>query len=80
MNKKFILVMVLLIALFSSANLYAQNDTAIKPPVYKVGIFAPLYLDSVFTNSQLRNDKSLPKFIMPPVDFVQGAGNLFLAS
>ncbi|MEJ7823228.1 MAG: hypothetical protein WKF85_12960, partial [Chitinophagaceae bacterium] len=36
-------------------------------------IFAPLYLDSVFTNSQLRLDKTLPKFIMPAVEFVQGA-------
>ncbi|MEJ7671534.1 MAG: hypothetical protein WKF59_02145 [Chitinophagaceae bacterium] len=38
-----------------------------------MGIFAPLYLDSVFTNSQLRLEKTLPKFIMPAVEFVQGA-------
>lgn len=41
--------------------------------IYKVGIFAPLYLDSVFTGGQLRNEKTIPKFIMPAVDFVQGA-------
>jgi hypothetical protein len=40
---------------------------------FKVGIFAPLYLDSVFSNSQLRNEKTIPRFIMPAVDFVQGA-------
>ena len=40
---------------------------------FRVGIFAPLYLDSVFSNSQLRSEKTLPKFIMPAVDFVQGA-------
>lgn len=41
--------------------------------VYKVAIFAPLYLDSVFTYNKLRYDRSLPKFIMPAVEFVQGA-------
>ncbi len=48
------------------------NDTA-KAKIYKVAVFAPLYLDSVFTSVKLRNDKSIPKFIMPAVDFVQGA-------
>ena len=52
-------------------NLSAQNNYIKK--VYKVGVFAPLYLDSVFSNYQLRSDKTIPKFIMPAVDFVQGA-------
>ena len=52
-------------------NLSAQNNYNKK--IYKVGIFAPLYLDSVFSNYQLRSDKTIPKFIMPAVDFVQGA-------
>ncbi len=48
---------------------YNKNEQKI----YKVGVFAPLYLDSVFTNYQFKYDKTLPKFIMPAVDFVQGA-------
>lgn len=51
--------------------LFAQTNNIQK--IYKVGIFAPLYLDSVFTNYQLRSEKTIPKFIMPAVDFVQGA-------
>ena len=74
MNKKFILVIVLLIALFSSANIYAQTDTTVKQPVYyRVGIFAPLYLDSVFNKNTFRYKLGIPRFIMPAVDFVQGA-------
>ena len=52
-------------------NLSAQNNYNKK--IYRVGVFAPLYLDSVFTNFQLRSEKSIPKFIMPAVEFVQGA-------
>jgi hypothetical protein len=73
MIKKFTLVIVLLIALLSSANLYAQNDTTQKAPVYKVGIFAPLYLDSVFNKNTFKYRQAVPRFIMPAVDFVQGA-------
>ena len=73
MNKKFILVIVLLIALFSSANIYAQTDTTVKQPVYRVGIFAPLYLDSVFNKNTFRYKLGIPRFIAPAVDFVQGA-------
>lgn len=40
---------------------------------FKVAILAPLYLDSVFDEGKLKNKKSLPRFIMPGVDFVQGA-------
>jgi hypothetical protein len=41
--------------------------------VYKVAVFAPLYLDSVFTDGRLRSERTIPKFIMPAVEFVQGA-------
>jgi hypothetical protein len=73
MNKKFTLVIVLLIALLSSVTLYAQNDSVQKGPVYKVGIFAPLYLDSVFNKNTFKYRQAVPRFIMPAVDFVQGA-------
>lgn len=58
---------------FSSATLYAQDVSLKKGPVYKIGIFAPLYLDSVFTKTTFRYQQSIPRFIMPAVDFVQGA-------
>src|SRR3954469_6586276 len=57
----------LIILLFATSTLFAQNK------IYKIGVFAPLYLDSVFSNTDYITDKSLPKFIMPAVDFVQGA-------
>ncbi len=41
---------------------------------YQVGIFAPLYLDSVFsTAGNFRYREGIPKFISPAVDFVNGA-------
>lgn len=73
MNKKFTLVIVLLIASLSSVTLCAQNDSVQKGPVYKVGIFAPLYLDSVFNKNTFKYRQAVPRFIMPAVDFVQGA-------
>lgn len=71
--KKLFFGFLFLLFLTGFQNLSAQDNFTPHQKVYRVGIFAPLYLDSVFTNSQLRNDKSLPKFIMPSVDFVQGA-------
>lgn len=73
MNKKFTLVIVLLLASLSSVTLYAQNDSIQKGPLYKVGIFAPLYLDSVFNKTTFKYRQAVPRFIMPAVDFVQGA-------
>lgn len=73
MDKKLILGIVFILASFSSVKLYAQNDSVIPVPVYKVGIFAPLYLDSVFTKNTFRYRQTVPRFIMPAVDFVQGA-------
>jgi len=73
MNKKSVIGLVLLFAAFSSVKSHAQTDSLVKPPVYRVGIFAPLYLDSVFTKSTFRYRQSIPRFMMPAVDFVQGA-------
>ncbi len=71
MNKKFFVG--LLILLLPAFAVSAQNDTLKKTPVYKVGIFAPLYLDSVFSNNNFRYKQGIPRFIMSGVDFVQGA-------
>lgn len=40
--------------------------------VFRVAVFAPMYLDSVFSMGKLKTN-SLPKFMMPAVEFVQGA-------
>lgn len=68
--KKLFLGFIALHLFIFSQNSFAQHN---KQKIYKVGVFAPLYLDSVFNNYQLRSDKTIPKFIMPAVDFVQGA-------
>lgn len=73
MNTKFIFGSVLLFFILLAGNSHAQGAAAQKPPVYKVGIFAPLYLDSVFTKNTFRYRQGVPRFIMPAVDFVQGA-------
>ncbi len=51
----------------------AQTDTNKILSTYRVGIFAPLYLDSVFTGNTYRYGKNFPKFAVPGLDFVQGA-------
>ena len=71
--KKKIFTAFFLLAFFGIKNLYAQYDTALKQPVYRVGIFAPLYLDSVFNKNTFRYKQGIPRFIAPAVDFVQGA-------
>ncbi|MEP7250796.1 MAG: ABC transporter substrate-binding protein [Ginsengibacter sp.] len=43
------------------------------PKIYKVAVFAPMYLDSVFSNTSFNTSNTLPRFIMPAVEFVQGA-------
>lgn len=58
---------------FSALSASAQSTLEQVNPPLKVGIFAPLYLDSVFQDGLLKNEKTIPKFIMPAVDFVQGA-------
>ena len=52
--------------------MFAQEMQNTKP-VVRIAVFAPLYLDSVFINSKLRNEKTIPKSILPSLEFVQGA-------
>ena len=40
---------------------------------YRVGIFSPLYLDSVFTDINYKYGKDFPRFTQQGLDFVQGA-------
>ena len=73
MNKIFSFATVFIIVAFTFKTVSAQNDTTKKNPSYKIGIFAPLYLDSVFNDKVFRYKQGMPRFIMPAVDFVQGA-------
>ncbi len=72
MNIRHWLLVLIFIFGLKQINLAQETDTGTSK-IYKIAIFAPLYLDSVFINSQLDYDKALPKFIMPAVDFIQGA-------
>lgn len=69
--KKFLYGFIIVFLITAFQHSLAQNNY--RKSVYRVAVFAPLYLDSVFENSQLRSEKTIPKFIMPAVDFVQGA-------
>ncbi len=51
--------------------LFAQTADTTK--TLRVAVFAPMYLDSAFATNALRTQNSIPKFIMPAVEFTQGA-------
>lgn len=80
--KKYILSFIVFFIFSCVQNLYAQvNDTTINKTyqdttigkTYRVAIFAPFYLDSVFTGNRLKSQTSIPGFILAGLDFVQGA-------
>ncbi len=73
MYKKFVAGLLILSASFFIANVYAQTDSIKKLPTYHIGIFAPLYLDSVFNNGSFKYKDAMPKFITPSLEFIQGA-------
>lgn len=72
--KKFFFCLLMCVLCLGNKKIHAQEiaDTA-APKVYKIAVFAPLYLDSVFTGYELRNRKAIPKLIVPALEFVQGA-------
>ncbi|MEP6616615.1 MAG: ABC transporter substrate-binding protein [Ginsengibacter sp.] len=55
------------------AGIYAQDSNIVPQNNYRVAVFAPLYLDSVFSDNKLKSENIIPRFIMPGVEFVQGA-------
>ncbi len=71
--KKKISFIILLCIVSSLQFLFAQNQIRSSSKTYHIAIFAPLYLDSVFTNTGLNVENSIPKFIVPGVEFAQGA-------
>ena len=74
MNKIILPVLFFLVAFFYLQNAVAQNDPIPVFKTYRIGIFAPLYLDSVFNEEgNFRYKQGMPRFIMPGVDFINGA-------
>lgn len=68
------LTLFFLTALFLLQTAAAQTaDSSPAMKTYRVGVFAPLYLDSVFSAAgNFRFKEGMPKFIVPAVDFVNG--------
>ncbi len=73
--KKFIIsLFAILFFLVIVTDLKAASDTIPTVKKYKVAIFAPLYLDSVFAETgSFRYKEGMPKFIAPALDFINGA-------
>jgi hypothetical protein len=64
----------LLFFLLITGAVHAQDSGKLSAKTFHIGIFAPLYLDSVFnTAGNFKYTQDIPKFIIPGVDFVQGA-------
>ena len=74
MKKLYLPFLLSLLILFSFQTAGAQaTDSLPKLKTYRVGIFAPLYLDSVFsTAGNFRYTQGMPKFISSAVDFING--------
>ncbi|NLR63965.1 amino acid ABC transporter substrate-binding protein [Chitinophaga varians] len=45
----------------------------VKKPTYNVALFAPLYLDSVFANSNDIPGRTMPRYVMAGLEFYEGA-------
>lgn len=68
MNK--LLLSILLILSFSYSK--GQTSKFNQSPI-RIGIFVPLYLDSIFHNNQFMFGNNFPRFALQGIDFLQGA-------
>jgi hypothetical protein len=68
-----IIGIVLMFLVFFNLPLMAQWDKSAPLRTFKVGIFAPLYLDSVFNGNYYKYSRNFPRFSLQGLDFVQGA-------
>ena len=48
---------------------FAQNSISPLTKTYRIAVFSPMYLDSVFGNNMPNFDKAIPKFIIPAIEF-----------
>ncbi len=51
----------------------AQATPTSNPAQYKIALIAPLYLDSLFSGNNYRYGKKFPRFVVPGIEFIQGA-------
>lgn len=65
-----ILFFVFILSFYAIFSFAQTNDTA---KVYRVGIFANLFLDSSFSGTTYKFTNQMPRHILPGLDFVQGA-------
>ena len=71
MVKRIVIISLFLAFAFTSG---AQDSTYVNSfKTYRVGFFAPVFLDSVFTGTYYRYGKNFPKFSFPGLEFFQGA-------
>jgi len=73
MGKQFLGGLFILMSFTFAFKATAQTDSSKNFPTYRVGIFAPLYLDSVFSNNTFRYAQGVPKFMAPSLEFIHGA-------
>ncbi len=67
------LVSMFLTILLSQAS-FSQKAPTKSVKNFRVGIFAPLYLDSIFTtDGKFRKNLEIPRFVKPSIDFINGA-------
>ncbi len=74
MRRRFIIFILLLATLFNSteqARAQSKKTTTFK--TYHVGIFAALYLDSLFSGNNYHYSRNFPRFMLQGLDFVNGA-------
>lgn len=67
------LLLITLSFLTAGKNAVAQSDSSKNTRTFRVAIFAPLYLDSAFSDGSYRYGKNFPKFALQGLDFIQGA-------
>jgi hypothetical protein len=73
MNKRFRFILPLLLFTIGFFGGIQAQDTAAPAKKYKIALFTPLYLDSAFTGTEFRYGNTFPKFLMPGLEFYEGA-------
>lgn len=74
MNKSLPALMFFFLTVFSLQKVVAQKDSVRVSKTFHVGIFAPVYLDSIFSaEGKFRYKQGMPRFATPGVDFINGA-------
>ena len=74
MNKSLLALMFFLLTIFSLQKVVAQKDSVRVAKTFHVGIFAPVYLDSIFSaEGKFRYKQGMPRFAAPGIDFINGA-------